>query len=222
MRRCPACSRVYDDLALKFCLDDGTELVMKAPDGDEPATEVMRGPENNPPETIEAPTPLVDSPSPEIPATVAAPRGGGGGMIPIIVIAAVLLIVGAIVLALAAVVPPSEGFPSFFLTRLSRRLPMLLLALGGIAIAVIRWRSHPRASIMTAVALGVYLVDFVVYTAILNWLPVVEEAMGLSGSASRWFHSVIYFIEDIVVAVTIILLVAAAFADRKTTKFDEQ
>lgn len=30
MKRCPACSRVYDDLTLRFCLDDGTELVQKS------------------------------------------------------------------------------------------------------------------------------------------------------------------------------------------------
>src|SRR4051812_17025773 len=27
MKRCPTCSRVYDDIRLRFCLDDGTELV---------------------------------------------------------------------------------------------------------------------------------------------------------------------------------------------------
>src|SRR5713101_7355149 len=29
MKRCPTCSRVYDDVNLRFCLDDGTALVNK-------------------------------------------------------------------------------------------------------------------------------------------------------------------------------------------------
>jgi protein-export membrane protein SecD len=41
MKRCPACSRVYDDVSLRFCLDDGTELVNKVPDTGAPVTAVM-------------------------------------------------------------------------------------------------------------------------------------------------------------------------------------
>ena len=70
---------------------------------------------------------------------------------------------------------------------------------------------------MTVVALGIYLVDMVVYTLILYWLPSIVEPMRMSTSASRFFYSVVYFIEDIVFAVTLILLVAAAFANRKAT-----
>lgn len=48
MKRCPTCSRVYDDLGLRFCLDDGTELVDK-PSDTAPATLAMPAtPENQP------------------------------------------------------------------------------------------------------------------------------------------------------------------------------
>jgi protein-export membrane protein SecD len=40
MKRCPTCSRVYDDMSLRFCLDDGTELVDK-PAEEQPATLVL-------------------------------------------------------------------------------------------------------------------------------------------------------------------------------------
>ena len=120
------------------------------------------------------------------------------------------------------VLPTGDNIFSYFLTRIARRLPMLLLALGGIVFAIMRWKLHPRASLMTVVALGIYLVDMVVYTLILYWLPSIVEPMRMSTSASRFFYSVVYFIEDIVMAVTIILLVAAAFANRKVkTKFEE-
>ena len=44
MKRCPTCSRVYDDLDLRFCFDDGTELVNKLPDGRAPETLHMPSP----------------------------------------------------------------------------------------------------------------------------------------------------------------------------------
>ncbi len=68
MKRCPACSRVYDDISLRFCLDDGTELVIK-PLETAPPTLVMPGtPENQPTISVFQPPP----PPPPPAATVAA------------------------------------------------------------------------------------------------------------------------------------------------------
>ena len=68
MKRCPTCSRVYDDVSLRFCLDDGTELVIK-PLETAPQTLVMPGtPENQP--TISAFQPPPPPPPPA--ATVSA------------------------------------------------------------------------------------------------------------------------------------------------------
>lgn len=195
-------------------MDDGAELVMKAP-AEAPVTAVISEADKVAPETIEAPAPVVSS-EPAPPATVAATPTAKNSLMPVLIIVPVLLIVGLMILVLWAVVPSGEGIVPFFVTRLARRLPMVLLALGGIAFAVVRWRRHPRASLITALALAIYLFDMVVYTLVLYWLPTVVDPMNLSPSASRWFYSVVYFIEDIVIAVTIILLVAAAFADRKS------
>jgi len=41
MKRCPTCSRVYDDVSLRFCFDDGTELVNKLPETGGPETFVL-------------------------------------------------------------------------------------------------------------------------------------------------------------------------------------
>lgn len=47
LKRCPTCSRVYDDVSLQFCQDDGTELENKPPETPAPETLVMPGtPEN--------------------------------------------------------------------------------------------------------------------------------------------------------------------------------
>jgi hypothetical protein len=215
LNRCPTCSRVYDDVGLKFCLDDGTELVSTTAESEAPTTAVMSGSEDELPETIEGSTPVIAPSEPEIPSPVAVPGTANRSLVPLLITVVVLLFLGGVVLVAYLALPAGDNFFSYFLTRVARRLPMLLLVLGGIVFAIMRWKSHPRASLMTIVALGIYLVDMVVYTMILYWLPSIVEPMRMSTSASRFFYSVVYFIEDIAFAVTIILLVAAAFADRK-------
>lgn len=214
VKRCPACSQVYDDVELKFCLDDGEALVSTTGDSEAPPTAVMSGSDDKVPETIAAPTPAVPSAERENRPTVPAPNTAKPGLVPLLITIVVLLMIGAVILVAYMALPTGDNIFSYFLTRLARRLPMLLLALGGIVFAIMRWKLHPRASLMTVVALGIYLVDMVVYTLILYWLPSIVEPMRMSTSGSRFFYSVVYFLEDIVMAVTIILLVAAAFAGR--------
>src|SRR5262245_47274705 len=55
MKRCPACSRVYDDVSLRFCFDDGTELINKLPEGGAPETLHMPSP-SEAQSTIHAPS----------------------------------------------------------------------------------------------------------------------------------------------------------------------
>src|SRR5437588_12519250 len=45
MKRCPACSRVYDDDGQRFCLDDGTNLVDQSPGEPIPTTLILPAPE---------------------------------------------------------------------------------------------------------------------------------------------------------------------------------
>lgn len=214
--RCPECNRVYDDVGLKFCLDDGVELVSTTTESEALPTAVMSGSEDNVPETIEASAPVVLSPQHEIPPPIVPPSVARQSLVPLLITIVVLLLIGVVILVAYMALPTGDNIFSYFLTRTARRLPMLLLALGGIVFAVMRWKLHPRASLMTVVALGIYLVDMVVYTLILYWLPSVVEPMRMSASASRFFYSVVYFVEDIVFAVTILLLVAAAFANRQS------
>lgn len=64
MKRCPACTRVYDDVGLRFCLDDGTELVNKLPETGAPETLVLPGsPESSQPTIQATPPPLAPSPA---------------------------------------------------------------------------------------------------------------------------------------------------------------
>ena len=146
----------------------------------------MSGSEDNLPETIEASTPVVPSAEREIPSPLAATGAANRSLVPLLITIVVLLLMGAVILVAYMVLPAGDNIFSYFLTRTARRLPMLLLALGGIVFAFMRWKLHPRASLMTVVALGIYLVDMVVYTLILYWLPSIVEPMRMSTSASAF------------------------------------
>jgi len=68
MKRCPTCSRVYDDDSLSFCFDDGTTLVNKLPEAIAPETAVLPSSQSDPAPTIEAAPPQVAPPGSQIPA----------------------------------------------------------------------------------------------------------------------------------------------------------
>jgi hypothetical protein len=107
-----------------------------------------------------------------------------------------------------------NGFAYYFLLMMARRLPMLLLVLGGSAFAIIRWKRHPRVSLMTLLALIIYIVEAILFILFLYWLPDLMHTMRLTPKAESWLYSVIFFFEDFVFALIIILLVGAAFSGR--------
>ncbi len=62
MKRCPTCSRVYEDLGLRFCLDDGTELVNKPLETAPPTLAIPAGPESQPTVSAFQPPPPPSAP----------------------------------------------------------------------------------------------------------------------------------------------------------------
>ena len=98
---------------------------------------------------------------------------------------------------------------------------MLLVVVGGIVFAAVRWRSSSRASLITIVALVIYLIDFVAFNAFLYWFPQLTESWRLSPSAREWIDWIIFFCEDFITAAIIILLTAAAFTGRRTDSIPE-
>jgi hypothetical protein len=98
---------------------------------------------------------------------------------------------------------------------LARRSPMLLLSLGGIIFAIVRWKRHPRVSLMTVLALAIYIFEGILFSIFLYWLPELMFKMRLSPAAIDNSYLVLFFLEDFVFAVVIILLVSAAFSGRQ-------
>jgi hypothetical protein len=104
---------------------------------------------------------------------------------------------------------------SYFGYFLLRWAPMLLLILGGIVFSLIRWRRHPRVSVLTFIALAFFLIVSLVYATVLYRLPFLFERLRVD-YASYWiFYTVLHVLYDIAYAFVIVLLVAAAFSQRQ-------
>src|ERR1044072_2923412 len=100
MKRCPTCSRVYDDVNLRFCLGDGTELMNKVPDAGPPETAVMPGPSSSAEPTISAPPPQANPIIPPIAPTEVIRKKS---MLPWVIGAGALLLVFGVA-AVAAII----------------------------------------------------------------------------------------------------------------------
>jgi hypothetical protein len=104
---------------------------------------------------------------------------------------------------------------------LLRRVPMILVGLGVIVFAFIRWKSGPRAALLTVIAFAIYFIDMVLFTAFLYWLPEMTGSWRWSSSAREWLDWIIFFCEDFVTAVFVILLTVAAFVGRRRDSIPE-
>ena len=59
-------------------------------------------------------------------------------------------------------------FVTFLLYLLLKRSLLLLLLVGGTGFAIARWKRHPRVSLMTVLALVLYLIETSLFS-ILRW-----------------------------------------------------
>ena len=100
---------------------------------------------------------------------------------------------------------------------LARRSPMLIFALGVIIFAAVRYRRHPRVSLMTAIAFLIFLIDAFVFSILIYLMPTMITSIRMSSKAVDWFYFFVFFFADFVLVIVLVLLVSAAFSQRNTT-----
>lgn len=110
---------------------------------------------------------------------------------------------------------------SYFGYFLVRRAPILLLTLGGVVFALIRWKRHPKVSLLTIIGLSFLLIQSLVYTAVLYQLPFIFESLRVDYGSQQTYYTVFYVLYDIAYAFVIVLLVAAAFSQRRVQTISE-
>lgn len=103
---------------------------------------------------------------------------------------------------------------TFLLYLFLKKSLLLLLVLGGIGFAIARWKRHPRVSLMTVLAMGLYLLETFTFAILYYWLPNFFYSLKLTAQNISTLDSVLQVIDDFAYAVVLILLVAAAFTGR--------
>jgi len=103
---------------------------------------------------------------------------------------------------------------NYFLMMLLQRSPLLLVALGGIVFAIIRWRRHPSVSLLVVIGLLFYMIKIAVFAALYYWLPTLRVSMKLSYAAIGNLYDVSSVLSDIGFSIVLVILVVAAFFRR--------
>ena len=106
-----------------------------------------------------------------------------------------------------------DDFQSF-LFFLLRKTPLILVLLAGLLFAIVRWKRHPRVSLLATIGLGFYLVEIFVVAAAYYFLPALLERAGFSQSSNPF--TVIQVVDDIIYSAVLILLIAAALSQRSS------
>lgn len=210
MKRCPKCNLQYDD-SLRFCLDDGAELLNIEP-AQTATPETLVLPRETPQPTIkQAARPDVPPPQRARPAetaddfsdgTSAFSSGSSGATIGI----GILLVLSIIFVFIGVFL---EGFV------FARRLPTVLLFLSGMILALMRVRRHPRVSLIAASGMWLFLLGELFYLTIafgINRWSSSATSISLHYLA---IYRTVAVISDFVFATVIALLVRAVFVGRK-------
>jgi hypothetical protein len=103
----------------------------------------------------------------------------------------------------------------FFFDMFARRSPVILVLIAGLILALVRWKRHPRVSLMASLALFLYFVRLLLFTTFNYYLP--NLFMGVFHASEQgvdWAYTVLFFFEDLAFSGILILLVAAAFTQR--------
>lgn len=108
---------------------------------------------------------------------------------------------------------------TYFEYLFARRWPMLLLVLAGMVVAILRWKRHPKASLLTVLGLGLFIVRSITFGSIFYFLPNLLER-GFSYGDLNNLYIVVEVCGDIFYSAVIVFLVSAVLSQRNPVKLE--
>ena len=109
----------------------------------------------------------------------------------------------------------NDTITSYLLRIMLQRSPLLLVVLGGVVFAIVRWRRHPRISFLTLLGLMLYLLKVFIFAGLSYSIPQVRESLHWSYAIANNLYLALNVLSDLAFSGIRILLVAAAFAQRR-------
>lgn len=102
------------------------------------------------------------------------------------------------------------------LKALLEQAPSLLTLVGCIVLAIVRWKRHPKVSLMLVISLGLLFVHGIAFSLIYNWVPGWFIRPGAyEPNLIRNVYLVIGLISNTFAVVIFALLLAAVFMQRR-------
>lgn len=107
------------------------------------------------------------------------------------------------------------------LKDLLAQLPSLLVMLGCMIVAIVRWRRHPKVSLLVLLSLALMMLQGIFYAVVYTWVP--DWFLRAVGPAStemvaRNVYLVLGLFSNGTLAIGLILLLAAIFTQRGLPK----
>lgn len=99
---------------------------------------------------------------------------------------------------------------SYFLAE----VPIILVWLAGIVVALLRWQRHPRVSLLTLIALIIFLFNLIIGGILNVQIPLILSEGGWSAGNIGTFFLIKGFIQAVVAALGFGLLLFALFGWR--------
>ncbi|MCM3872180.1 MAG: hypothetical protein ND895_15970 [Pyrinomonadaceae bacterium] len=97
------------------------------------------------------------------------------------------------------------------------QLPSLLTMLICIVVAIVRWKRHPRASLIVIIALAFLSLGSLAFAAVFVWVPRWVVSVGNPASAQSVFV-VLGTIYNVLFAVAMAVLLLAVFIQRPSSQ----
>ena len=97
------------------------------------------------------------------------------------------------------------------------QVPSMLVLLTCMIFAVIRWKRHPRVSLMVLLSLGWMLVHGILYNVIYNWLPdwLIQSADSQNSErVAQNVYLVLGLVSNGALAIAFAVLLVAIFSQR--------
>jgi hypothetical protein len=91
---------------------------------------------------------------------------------------------------------------------------MLLVVAGGIVFSIVRWKRHPKVSLLTLLGLAIYFLSTLFFIVLLHNVSGLHEALHMSYRQISYIQTMLFVLDDFAYAAVLIVLVAAAFTQR--------
>lgn len=97
------------------------------------------------------------------------------------------------------------------------QLPSIIVLVACMVVAVVRWRRHPRISLIVLLSLAWLLLHGFVYSVIYNWVPdwiIRTAASGDVQQLTQNVYLVLGLITNVSLAIALTLMLIAVFTQR--------